>query len=80
VFTAGIALGDEPAPFKREIERFHAALASLAEIVAFVALGLTVDLAEIARPDVWIPGSSWERSRRSSSGRCWQACAWSRRG
>jgi cell volume regulation protein A len=56
VFAAGIALGDEPAPFKREIERFHAALASLAEIVAFVALGLTVDLDVIARPDVWIPG------------------------
>jgi cell volume regulation protein A len=56
VFAAGIALGDEPAPFKREIERFHAALASLAEIVAFVALGLTVDLAVIARPDVWVPG------------------------
>jgi hypothetical protein len=33
VFTAGIAFGDEPAPVKREIERFHAALASLAEIV-----------------------------------------------
>ncbi len=56
VFAAGIALGDGRAPYKREIERFHTALASLAEIVAFVALGLTVDLSVIARPDVWIPG------------------------
>lgn len=56
VFAAGIALGDGRAPFKREIERFHTALASLAEIVAFVALGLTVDLAVIARTDVWVPG------------------------
>jgi len=56
VFIAGIVLGDERAPYKREIERFHAALASLAEIVAFIILGLTVNLAEIARADVWIPG------------------------
>ena len=56
VFVAGIILGDARAPFKREIERFHAALASLAEIVAFVVLGLTVDLAELASPEVWIPG------------------------
>src|SRR6266566_4675526 len=56
VFAAGIALGDGRAPYKREIERFHTALADLAEIVAFVALGLTVDLAVIARADVWVPG------------------------
>ena len=56
VFAAGIAIGDGRAPFKREIERFHTALASLAEIVAFVALGLTVDVGEIAHPDVWVPG------------------------
>lgn len=56
VFAAGIVIGDEPAPYQREIERFHAALASLAEIVAFVVLGLTVNLAVLARPDVWVPG------------------------
>ncbi|MDQ6838107.1 MAG: cation:proton antiporter [Actinomycetota bacterium] len=56
VFIAGIILGDERAPYKREIERFHAALASLGEIIAFVVLGLTVDLSELARPDVWVPG------------------------
>jgi potassium/hydrogen antiporter len=55
-FAAGIVLGDERAPYKREIEGFHGALASLAEIVAFVVLGLTIDLATVARPDVWIPG------------------------
>jgi len=56
VFIAGIILGDARAPFKREIERFHSALASLAEIVAFVILGLTVNLADLTTPEVWIPG------------------------
>lgn len=56
VFVAGILLGDEGAPYKREIERFHTALASLGEIVAFVVLGLTVDLKELSHLDVWLPG------------------------
>jgi len=56
VFIAGIVLGDQPAPYKREIERFHDALASLAEIVAFAVLGLTVDVSLLTRADVWIPG------------------------
>ncbi len=56
VFTAGIVLGDGRAPYKREIERFHSALASLGEIAAFAVLGLTIDLTELARPGVWIPG------------------------
>jgi cell volume regulation protein A len=56
VFVAGIVIGDEGAPYKREIERFHAALAALAEISAFVVLGLTVDFGEIGKADVWIPG------------------------
>ncbi len=56
VFVAGIILGDERAPYKLEIERFHSALASLAEIVAFVVLGLTVNLSVISRADVWVPG------------------------
>jgi potassium/hydrogen antiporter len=56
VFAAGIVLGGERAPFKREIQAFHATLASLAEIVAFIVLGLTINLATIARADVWIPG------------------------
>ena len=56
VFIAGIVLGDKPAPFKREIERFHSALASLGEIVAFAVLGLTINLSVLARADVWVPG------------------------
>jgi cell volume regulation protein A len=56
VFVAGIVLGDERAPFKREIERFHSALASLGEIIAFVVLGLTVHLFDLTRTDVWVPG------------------------
>lgn len=56
VFVAGILLGDERAPYKREIERFHSALASLAEVVAFAFLGFTVDLDVLARTDVWLPG------------------------
>ncbi|MHB8185197.1 MAG: cation:proton antiporter domain-containing protein [Dermatophilaceae bacterium] len=56
VFVAGIVLGDERAPFKGEVERFHSALASLGEIVAFVVLGLTVNLGDLARSNVWLPG------------------------
>jgi cell volume regulation protein A len=56
VFVAGIVIGDARAPYKPEIKRFHAALAGLAEIVAFVVLGLTVDLDVLTHPDVWIPG------------------------
>jgi cell volume regulation protein A len=56
VFVAGIVIGQRRAPYQREIERFHAALAGLAEIVAFVVLGLTIDLRVLARMDVWLPG------------------------
>jgi cell volume regulation protein A len=56
VFVAGIAVGDGNAPYKREVRRFHASLSSLAEIVAFVVLGLTVDLDQLSRTDVWVPG------------------------
>ncbi len=56
VLVAGVLLGDERAPFKREIMRFHQAMASLAEIVAFLVLGLTVDLHVVSRADVWGPG------------------------
>ena len=56
VFVAGILLGDPGAPYKREIERFQSALASFGEIVAFLVLGLTVDLTVVARQEVWLPG------------------------
>src|SRR5580693_1610583 len=56
VLVAGIILGDEPAPYKREIERFHSSLASLAEIVAFTMLGLTMRLSELASRSAWAHG------------------------
>src|SRR3954447_1621874 len=56
VVVAGILVGEARAPYKREIEHFHSGLSSLAEIVAFVALGLTVDLGVLAQPGVWVPG------------------------
>ncbi len=56
VFIAGILIGDESAPYKREIQRFHASLASLAEIVAFIMLGLTISLRHEATGSVWSDG------------------------
>jgi potassium/hydrogen antiporter len=56
VFAAGLILGDQRAPYKGEIERFHVALASLAEIVVFVALGLTIDLSELGEDSIWLDG------------------------
>src|SRR6266511_5504866 len=55
VFIAGLALGDVDAPHKESIERFHTSLASLGEIVVFVALGITIDVTELGR-DVWVDG------------------------
>jgi cell volume regulation protein A len=56
VFVAGLLIGGERAPYKGEIERFHTSLASLAEIVVFVALGLTVDLGNLDAQQVWLDG------------------------
>ena len=50
VFIAGILFGDVRAPYKREIEQFNSGLAGLAEIVAFIVLGLNVDLREAVQP------------------------------
>jgi len=55
VFVAGILIGDAGAPYKREVERFHSALANLEEIVAFLVLGITVEISTLARTDVWLP-------------------------
>jgi cell volume regulation protein A len=52
VFVAGLLVGDLRAPFTREIEVFQEGLSTLAEIVVFVALGLTIDLSHIG-------GSHW---------------------
>jgi potassium/hydrogen antiporter len=47
VFVAGVALGDANVPLRDQIERFNTSLASLAEVVVFAALGLTIDLTEL---------------------------------
>jgi potassium/hydrogen antiporter len=47
VFVAGVLLGDADVPLRDEIERFHTSLASLAEVVVFVALGITVDVTDL---------------------------------
>lgn len=56
VFVAGIILGDAAMPQKGEIESFHSSLAGLAEIAAFVALGLTVSIGNLDTLDVWEHG------------------------
>ena len=56
VFVAGILIGDAGVPFKTEIQRFHASLASLGEIVAFVLLGLTVTVRTLPDGNAWLIG------------------------
>jgi potassium/hydrogen antiporter len=56
VFVAGVLIGDAAVPRKGEIRSFHASLASLAEITAFVALGLTIDLSEVVSTGIWVDG------------------------
>jgi potassium/hydrogen antiporter len=53
VFVAGIMLGDVRAPFKGEIRRVHASLASLGEIVAFAVLGLTINVKQVVTTNAW---------------------------
>jgi cell volume regulation protein A len=48
VFITGVIVGDMDAPFKHEVEVFEEGLATLAEIVVFVALGLTIGLSSIS--------------------------------
>jgi potassium/hydrogen antiporter len=55
VFIAGLFVGDARMPYKREIERFQTASASLAEIVVFVALGLTIGIGTLGW-DTWLDG------------------------
>lgn len=56
VFAAGIVFGDDRAPYKGEVERFHMSLASIAEIGAFVALGLTISFDDLAADNAWLDG------------------------
>ena len=58
VFIAGILVGDVRAPFRREVDTFSAGLASLAEIVVFVLLGLSVQLQDVFQPATLIAGLS----------------------
>jgi cell volume regulation protein A len=55
VFIAGLLLGDARLPYKGEIERFHGVLATLAELVVFVGLGLTVSIGSLSGR-VWLQG------------------------
>ena len=56
VFIAGLALSELDLPYKRQIQRFHTALASLGEIVVFVVLGLTVNVGQLFDDRVWLDG------------------------
>jgi potassium/hydrogen antiporter len=56
VFVAGLVVGDVHHPRKEEIETFHSTLAALAELVVFVALGLTVSIGSLAG-EVWVDGA-----------------------
>jgi cell volume regulation protein A len=56
VFLAGLLIGDADAPHQTEIEGFLSSLASLAEITAFVAFGLTVDLTDVLSSGDWLDG------------------------
>jgi potassium/hydrogen antiporter len=55
-YIAGVLVGDEPFPGRRAVARFHTSLASLAEIVVFVALGLTVSVHTVFENNVWVDG------------------------
>jgi cell volume regulation protein A len=55
VFVAGLVVGDVRAPFKAESEVFQEALSSLAEIVVFLLLGLTIGISGLGA-GVWGDG------------------------
>ncbi len=56
VYIAGLLVADGRYPGHRATERFHTSLASLAEIVVFVALGLTVSLDAVFSRGIWLDG------------------------
>ncbi len=56
VFIAGIMLADVALPFKGEIERFHSALASLGEIVAFTLLGFMISISALITEGALLAG------------------------
>jgi cell volume regulation protein A len=56
VFVAGILIGDAHLPRRAVVVGFLSSLASLAEITAFVALGLTIDLGAVFDEGYWLEG------------------------
>ncbi|MGZ4357352.1 MAG: cation:proton antiporter domain-containing protein [Gaiellaceae bacterium] len=56
VFIVGVLLGAERTPHKGQIDRFSEALASFAEMAAFAALGLTIDLGTLGHRQIWLDG------------------------
>jgi cell volume regulation protein A len=56
VFVAGLFVGASGVPHERQIEQVQTSLASVAEVVVFVALGLTVDLGSLDGRLVWLDG------------------------
>ena len=56
VFVAGILVGDLRYPARTAVRTFNSALADLGELAAFVALGLTIDLAFIGDEGLWWRG------------------------
>jgi potassium/hydrogen antiporter len=56
VFVAGVLAGDRALPHRDEIDGVLSSLGSLAEIVMFVALGLTVDLTDVLDSGAWLEG------------------------
>ena len=56
VFIAGILVGDLQYAERSAVRSFNSALSDLGELAAFVALGLTIDLAFIADEGLWWRG------------------------
>lgn len=56
VFVAGILSGDVRFEARRAVREFNAVLGDLGELAAFVALGLTIDLALITDEGLWWRG------------------------
>ena len=55
-YVCGVLVGDASFPGRRSVARFHNSLANLAEIVVFVALGLTVNLHDVFHNNIWLDG------------------------
>lgn len=56
VFVTGILIGDVRYPARTAVRTFNSALGDLGELAAFVALGLTIDLAFITDAGLWWKG------------------------